>query len=584
MNSVTWKIGGEAGFGIMTTGLMFSRLAVRHGYHIFDYVEYPSLIRGGHNVYEVRVSDAPVYAQEKKVDFLFALNRETIDLHKDELKDNAIIVYDGEHVSVDAGEFNGEKKVLLYPLPLSKIIKDIGALKVMENNVAIGATLAIFSMDLTPMFTIIEDSFGRKGQAIVDANKKAAQAGFDYVKNNPPSGFNVKLPLKQEKKPQMVLTGNEAIGMGAIVSGCKFFVAYPMTPTSNILHYMAEHGEKYGVVVKHAEDEISVVNMAIGAGYGGVRAMTATAGGGFSLMVEGIGLAGVTETPIVVAVGQRPGPATGMPTWTGQGDLQFIIHCAQDEFPRIILAPGDVEEAFYLTSEAFNLAEKYQTPVFILSDKYLSESHGSCPEYDLGKISIDRGEIFENGKNDSSEYLRYRITENGISLRALPGMKDVPYIANSYEHDEYGWTTENSTLRIRQAEKRARKLSAYQPTIPSQRVFGDDPQEAELILVSWGSTKGPVLQAINELKLDGFNHKIAFLHLTHVWPLPEEQIKKILTSRMKKMIIEGNYYGQMENLIREHTGVTFEERFHRFDGRPFYPEDIKEKIMEVLGS
>ena len=374
----------------MTTGHMFSKIAVKHGYKIFDYIEYPSLIRGGHNVYEVRVSDEEIYSQEKKVDFLFALNKETYDLHKEEVREGGIIVYNSDNFKLNTGE--KERNVAIYSLPLSKIISDIGAQKVMENNVALGATIAILSMEINALYLIIESIFRKKGQEVIDKNKEAAKAGYEYVTKNPPDGFDHKL-LPRKAEPQIIATGNEAAGMGAFVGGCQFFVAYPMTPSSALLHIMAMYGEKYGVVVKHAEDEISVMNMAIGASYAGARSMIGTAGGGFSLMVEGLGLAGITETPVVVMVGQRPGPATGMPTWTSQGDLQFVIHAAQDEFPRIVLTPGDINEVFWLTAEAFNLAEIYQTPVFILTDKYLLESHASVPVFELNQVKINRGKL-----------------------------------------------------------------------------------------------------------------------------------------------------------------------------------------------
>lgn len=574
--NITWKIGGEAGFGIMSTGLMFSKIAVRHGYHIFDYVEYPSLIRGGHNVYEVRVSDHPVYSQGKKADFLFALNRETLDLHKNELKDGAIVVYDKEKFNADPSEFPSGN-IILYDLPLGKLTLSVGADKVMENNVALGATMAIFKMDLGVLIEIINEIFAKKGEEVINKNTKAAQAGFDYVTSYPPQNFSLSLP-KMKSSTQMIIAGNEAVGLAAITAGCKFFVAYPMTPSSSLMHFMAEHGQKNGVVVKHAEDEISVINMAIGASYAGVRSMLGTAGGGFSLMVEGLGLAGITEIPLVLMVGQRPGPATGMPTWTSQSDLHFIINASQDEFPRIVLAPGDVEEAFYLTFEAFNLADYYQTPVFILTDKYIGESHESVNLFNLDNLTVNRGKLLSFEEGDKQEgYLRYKITDDGIPTRALPGMKKAVFTANSYEHDEYGWSTESASDRINQVMRRNKKLEIYKKTIPEQKIYGDS--DADLTLIAWGSTKGPVLQALHE---ENYKKRVNFLHLTHVWPLPVLQIEAILKKAQKTLIIEGNSTAQMASLIRQETGITFDHKLLRFDGRPFYPEDIITKVKEIL--
>jgi 2-oxoglutarate/2-oxoacid ferredoxin oxidoreductase subunit alpha len=577
--TITWKIGGEAGFGIMTTGVMFSRLATRHGYHIFDYIEYPSLIRGGHNVYEVNVGAEEVFSQEKQVDLLFALNQETIDLHKNEMKDGGLIAYDNEISKIDPQDFTG-KNVILYPIPFTRLTKEAGALKVMENNVVLGASAALLGMDLEIVNQLIADTFKEKGDKVIVSNQAAAKVGYDYVLSHKPNGFTRILKRINTDNKKLVLAGNEAVVLGAIAAGCKFYCAYPMTPTSNALHAMAEWGSKYGVVVKHAEDEISVINMAIGASFAGVRSMVGTAGGGFSLMVEGMGLAGITETPLVILEGQRPGPATGLPTWTTQGDLQFLIHASQDEFLRIILAPGDAEEAFYLTSEAFNLADMYQTPVFVLIDKYLAESHKSTPVYDLTKININRGKLlkWEEG-NTVTDYLRYKDSDDGISTRAVPGMKKTVFTANSYEHTEYGFATEDANLRKLQVDKRNKKMATYLSQISAQKVYGDE--SPELTIVAWGSTKGPVLEALKRLKAQKFDKKVNFLHLTHVWPLPVDQINQILGKGQKLLLIEGNSQAQMGALIRQETGTEIKEKLLKYDGRPFYPEEIIEEIKMI---
>ncbi len=575
---ITWKIGGEAGFGIMTTGVMFSRLASRHGLHIFDYVEYPSLIRGGHNVYEVCLDNEEVFSQEKGVDLLFALNQETIDLHKNEIKPGGILVYDGENTQVDEVELQS-RQVILYHVPFVRLTREANALKVMENNVALGASAALFGMELGILNQLIADTFKDKGEKIIAPNQAAAKVGYDYVLKNPASDFKTKIK-KQSSPPQMVVSGNEACVLGAIAGGCKFYAAYPMTPTSAALGLMAEIGSRHGVVVKHAEDEISVINMAIGAGYAGVRSMVGTAGGGFSLMVEGLGLAGVTETPIVIMMGQRPGPATGMPTWSSQADLQFLIHASQDEFPRFVLTPGDVEEAFYLTAEAFNLAEKYQTPVFVLTDKYLAEGHKSTPVFDTKKITIDRGKLISwDTATDIKDYLRYRVTDDGLPQRALPGMPGAVFTANSYEHDEYGYSTEDSRERTEQVNRRNRKITSYLQNQPEQNLYG--PAQADLTVVAWGSTKGPVLEAMTRLKAEGFAKTVNFLHITRAWPAPTDSLKKHLLGAQKMLLVEGNSQAQMGQLIRQVTGIKIENKLLRYDGRPFYPEDIIEKIKEL---
>ncbi len=579
MKSITWKIGGEAGFGIMTTGLMFSKIATRLGYYIFDHIEYPSLIRGGHNVYEVRVSDEPVYAQEYGIDVLIALNKETVTLHHKEMKPTSVILYDKEQFSLD--DAGVDPAVELYHLPLTQLIKEAGATKLMENNVALGATMGMLGMDSAVLYALIGEMFAKKGDEVISENKNAAQKGYEYTTSNKSQKLTQTLPKIEQKIPHMVVSGNEAVGMGAFAAGCNLYIAYPMTPSSGVLHFMAEYGDQYGTVVKHAEDEISVINMAIGASYAGARAMIGTSGGGFSLMAEGLGLAGVTETPLVIFEGQRPGPATGMPTWTAQGDLQFLIHAAQDEFPRMIFAPGDATEAFYLTAHAFNVADYYQTPVFIMSDTYLAEGHQSVPVFDTKSITINRGKLLSWTDGDTREnYLRYDVTDDGIAWRALPGMKKALFLANSYEHNRYGWATEEIDARVEQVDRRNKKFGLYEKTVPHQVIYGDP--NADLTLVAWGSTKGPVLQALAELKNEGFKKSVNFLHITAVWPLPAAQIADVLGSAKKTLLIEGNSQAQMGQLIRQETGVHLKDQYLRYDGRPFYPEDIKAKIKERL--
>lgn len=575
--TMTVKIGGEAGFGIMTTGVMFSKIAARSGFHIFDYVEYPSLIRGGHNVYEIRYGVDEVFSQERKTDLLVALNKETVNINKNNLKDGAGVLFDNEKIKIDPGEFN-QKDLVLLPVPFGKIIKDSKISPVMQNNIALGALVGLLGFNLEVLFRVIQDVFADKGEKIILDNKKAAQLGFDYVNNNFKGKFTKKLiPNTPAKK--LVITGNDAISLGAIAAGCGFYAAYPMTPSSSVLHLLASYAEKVGMVVKHAEDEISVINMAIGASIAGVRAMCGTSGGGFSLMVEGLGLAGITETPLVILESQRPGPATGMPTWTQQGDLQFLIHASQDEFPRIILAPGDPEEAFYLTVEAFNLADIYQTPVFVLSDKYLSESHKSVDIFDPQKIVIDRGKLITKPDQDLSQYKRYQITEDGISARVILGVKGTHFLANSYEHEENGLSTEDAVERTKQVNKRNQKLKTYKSKMPLPQIYGQD--LADITLIGWGSTKGPVLQALTDLN---FNHKgraINFLHLTHVWPLNTQAISNILAKTKKRVMIEGNSYGQMALLLREQTGFLMDDMLLKYDGRPFYPEEIIKKLEQI---
>lgn len=574
--SVTWKIGGEAGFGIMTTGVMFAKVAIRSGLNTFDYAEYPSLIRGGHNILEVRFSNDKIYSQEKKTDLLVALNEETITLHKNELKKDAAIIFDPDQIQ--EANLQLPETVILLPLPLEKIIKQANIQPVMKNNIALGASCALLNLDLNLLLQVIEDEFSDKGEKIILENKKAAREGYQYVQTNLKNKFSRSLKGASSEK-KMVISGNEVIGLGAIAAGCKFYCAYPMTPTSNLLSFMAQKAEKADFVVKHAEDEISVINMVLGASFAGVRSMVGTAGGGFSLMVEGLGLAGITETPLVIVMGQRPGPATGMPTWTGQGDLQFLIHASQDEFLRIILAPGDVSEAYALTAEAFNLADIYQVPVFILCDKYLCEGHQSMLIPNPKEIIIDRGKLIKDNTNNLNNYKRYQIIPDGISPRLIPGIKGGFFTANSYEHEEDGLSTEDAVQRTNQVNKRNQKMTTFQKVIPVPKVYGGD--TADITIIAWGSTKGPVLQALSDIDYKIKGKTVNFLHLNYVWPLNIKALQEILGKARKKIIIEGNSYGQMEQLLREQLGISMDDRFLKYDGRPFYPEEIIIKLENI---
>lgn len=565
-----FKIGGEAGFGIIVTGLIFSKTACRLGYQIFDYTEYPSLIRGGHNTYHVTVGKEEVFASCNKVDLLVALNERASKLHAKELNPGAGIIFDNKEFALKGAILRRADK--LYPVPLMLLAKKAGGTELMRNSVALGASLALLGGSLSVLEGVIKDTFADKSKEIININIKAASLGFDFAKKRFKPWGRVLVKKKAEKR--MVLTGNEALSLGAIAGGLKFFASYPMTPASSILHFLAGKAKEYGFIVKHAEDEISVMNMAIGASLAGARSMVATSGGGFSLMVEGLGLAGMTETGVVVVNAQRPGPATGMPTWSEQADLRFMLHAAQGEFSRFVLAPGDVSEAFYLTAEALNLAEKYQTPVIILIDKFLSESHKSVEPFDVGKIRIERGKL----TGGTEGYQRYQFTADGISPRVLPGEEKGVSLVNSYEHGEYGFSTEDSKVRAKMVDKRAQKLKTALVDMPRPVLFGSE--EAELTLVGWGSTKGPIREAIKQLANQGV--KVNHLHLNWISPFPTEAVTQILEKSEKTLIIENNHDAQAAGWIRQQTGIEIKNKFLKYDGRPFYPEEIVKKVKEII--
>ncbi len=570
MIDFTVKIGGEAGFGIMTTGLLLGKLATRSGYHAFEYAEYPSLIRGGHNVIEVRISDEKVYSQEKKVDILVCLNEETFDFHKDEVKETGLVIVERDKINTVDSFVN---------IPFGEMLKEASLPKVMVNNITLGVLVHFLGADFEILKQLISENFSKKGEEIISKNIEAAEMGYEYARKHYPDGYQKKIPKLTKIVPKMYITGNEMFGLGAIAADCKLYVAYPMTPTSTLLHYLAAKAEKSGMVVKHAEDEISVINMAVGASWAGARSMVGTSGGGFALMVETVSLAGITETPVVIVMGQRPGPATGMPTWTEQGDLLFILHAGHGEFLKILLAPGDVEEAYKLTIEAFNLADKYQTPVFIIADKYLQEGHQSIEESKIKnyELKIDRGKLLtEEQLEKVTNYKRYQITNDGISPRAIPGYKNSLHQANSYEHMEDGHTTEDAVERVRQVDKRNRKYTTFLSQDAQMPIlYGNE--NAPLTVISWGSMKGPIMQAMKEN-----GNKFNYLHFSWLWPLPKERLQELFASFKKTLLVENNSTAQFGQLLQMVTGIEITNKLLKYSGRPIYPEEIIEKISELL--
>jgi len=562
-----FKIGGEAGFGIGSAGLTFAKIASRSGYHVFDYLEYPSIIRGGHNVLEVCVSEEKIRAPYAHTDFLLALNQETLDRHMHELSTDAIVLFDSEF------KMNASKlpsSVTALDIPAFRLAKENGSTILMRDTITLGATIALLEGSLEIFNELIAEEFARKGEEVVKKNQLLAHIGFEYIQKHFSHAHKPILRPKKKTKPQLVINGNEAVALGAIAGGMQFAAIYPMTPTSNILHVLAAHQAEFDFIYKQPEDEISAINMAIGAAFAGARSMVATAGGGFCLMAEGYGLAGMTETPVVMIEGMRGSPATGLPTWTEQGDLRFVLHAHQGDFPRIVLAPGDVDEAFHMTMQAFNLAEIYQTPVVVMIDKHLCESHESTKPFDYHSFTINRGK-FKHAHIDN--YERYAPSHDGISLR-VPAGTGTHVIANSDEHSPTGYSSEESSDRIEQMNKRMQKLeTCATKDMPEPTLYG--PAQAPLTIVSWGSTKGVILEALKT------HPEVNFLHLTWLSPFPTEAVKKILSKAHMILNIELNYSAQLGGLITEKTGIFLPHHLLKYDGRPIFPEEISAKIEEL---
>ncbi len=574
-DTVTWKIGGEAGFGIMSAGTMLAKTFTRAGYYIFAVNDYPSLIRGGNNVVSVRIGSTQFFGINKDVHILVALNKETIALHKDDLSEGAFVLFDPSDKEWTVNDFS--QKVTLLPIPLRTIMSELKADMVMRNTVVIGASVALLGAPFEALASVIRDQFIHKGQAIVDQNITIAQAGYDYIQKHYAKETSLHVTPGTMREKQLVLNGSEAFGLGAIRAGLKFAAIYPMTPINALIGFLADHAKELGIVYKQPEDEIAGINMAIGASLAGVRSMVATSGGGFALMVEGLSLTGMIEVPLVIDLGMRVGPATGMPTYTEQGELLFAIHAGHGEFAKIILAPGDVEEAYSLTIDAFNLADVYQVPVIVLTDKYLNESQWCLSlSYFQKSVTIDRGKLVtdDTGKAEG-DFLRYdALSPDGISMRSVPGTKHGQYYANSYEHDGVGHMTDSREKRNLMVAKRLRKIESIKSVIMPPKVYGDE--SSEITFVTWGTTKNATLSAMELLRMQG--KKVSVITFPWVYPFPVEDAKSLFSKAKRMIVVEQNATGQLAQLIRTETGIEISEKLLKYDGRAWLPEEIVEKV------
>lgn len=574
----TLKIGGSAGDGQLAAGTFFAKACARGNFSSFGYAEFPSLIRGGHVTFSMSVSEHPVRAIYQNVNLLVALNSETIEKHIHELTPDGVIVYNCSVIDErDIQVAHGQKRYL-YPLPIQTLLQKNHLPKITSNLISMGAVFGLLQYPLDILLDTVSDIFKKKSAKVNKINQKAVETGYQYAKDYfSPQSYPYSLQVgHRQKKGKIFLTCNHAVALGALAAGCRVYVHYPMSPSSSILHTLAEWEDEAGICVYQPEDEIAGVHNMIGAMYAGARSMIATSGGGFALMTEALTLSAMTETPAVICVCSRPGPATGLPTWTEQGDLKFIVNAGHGDFPRVVLAPSNPQEAFSFTAHAFSLAEKYQLPVFILMDKYTSEGYQTYDDLDC-RCTIERGKILsEKALARLQHYNRYKLVDDGVSPRALPGTKGGIHLANSDEHDEYGFAIEgwDGPMREKQMEKRAKKLQAAMQELPGPEIFG--PPKARLTLMGWGSTKGPVLEALRYIK------KVNYIHIPVPYPVDEEKIKKLLRRVRKLVIVENNYSGQFAKILRAETGIHPHSLLLKYDGRQFYPEEILSFIRKLL--
>ena len=566
-------IGGEAGQGIATPGDILARLFVRRGLHIYTYNAYQSIIRGGHIFLLVRVSDQQLYSHGDKLDLLLCLNQDTMDRHLGLMGPGARVVYNSD--TIKPGE-SGEGAQLC-PLPIGELTQSRNRL--VQNTVAVGAVMSLLGLD----FQVLEDSmtlrFERQGQAVVDENVGVARAGSEYARAN----FEpYQEPVPTGAKPLAVWSGNEALAMGGAAAGVKFYAAYPMSPATRVLHWMAQNARNLGIMVRQVEDEIAVANMVIGAAHAGCRAMCATSGGGLALMSEAIGSAGMMEIPAVFINVQRAGPSTGVPTKTEQGDLWQVLGASQGDYERLIVAPRDALDAFNTMPELFNLTDKCQCPGIVISDLLISEGRFSFDPDDANMHPmIDRGNLITE-PSGTDGYMRYKDTESGVSPRAVPGLEGYVHIVATDEHDEDSKLISdeftNPHKRRMMVEKRARKLVGVANEIAPPQLEG--PEDAEVTLVGWGSTYGVIKEAVEQLKSKGVIANQ--LPIKWIVPFHGEAVMDILSRSKRAIIVENNYSGQFYRYMRSETGLTVEGHIRKYDGEPFMPHHVVNGVLELL--
>jgi 2-oxoglutarate/2-oxoacid ferredoxin oxidoreductase subunit alpha len=555
-NELTIKIAGEAGQGIETIGLAACKLFKSAGLNIFAHQDYMSRIRGGNNFFQVRVANKPIWCARKLSNIIIALDKASINLHREEMVANGILMIDRNKYNIT------DQDQAFFDVPFYNLAIKTGGSELFVNSVALGVLAGIMRIKFSHVEEVLKDIFARKNEEVIIKNMQSAGEGYTFGRDNfKADTFMVE---EGELKDQLIMNGIEALGSGAVKAGCKFYSAYPMTPSTAIMNFMAEHAKDFNMIVEQAEDEIAAVNMIIGASFAGVRSMTGTSGGGFCLMVEGLSLAGMTETPIVVVEGQRPGPATGFPTRTEQSDLDFVIGAGHGEFARAVFTPGTQEELFYLTQKAFNLAEKYQIPVLIMTDTYLADIYRNIEPFDLNKIKVERNIISKSDSAGITKYKRYALTDSGISPRAVPSwINDVIY-ADSDEHTEEGHITEDAAIRNSMVDKRFyRKMSGLIKEIEPPTVYNLD--KADIVLVGFGSTCGVMKEVAETIP----NRKIGYIHLSQVWPFPAAEVSSLLKGARQVMTVENNAGAQLAKLIRRETGIEITHSILKFDGRPF---------------
>jgi 2-oxoglutarate/2-oxoacid ferredoxin oxidoreductase subunit alpha len=574
INQLSWKVGGQQGEGIESTGEIFAIALNRLGYYLYGYRHFSSRIKGGHTNNKIRVSTTQVRSISDDLDILVAFDQETIDVNYGELHQKGVIMADSK--------FNPKKpddtEASMYAVPFTEMATELGT-SLMKNMVAIGATSAVLDLDIEVFKDVVQEIFGKKGEQVVAKNMEAIRAGYDYMKEK----LNEIQPMqlaKADGKQRMFMIGNDAIALGALAGGCRFMSAYPITPASDIMEYLIKKLPQVGGAVIQTEDEIAACTMAIGANFGGVRSLTASSGPGLALKMEAIGLSGMTEIPLVIVDTQRGGPSTGLPTKQEQSDLMSMIYGTHGEIPKIVLAPSTVQECFYDTAEAFNLAEEYQCPVIVLSDLQLSLGKQTVEPLELDSVDIRRGKLLTGDLPAIDGYFkRYEVTEDGVSPRVIPGMKNGIHHVTGVEHAETGKPSESTSNRIAQMDKRFRKIANVRFNTPVHKYTPHE--EADLLIVGFNGTRGAIEEAIGRLESDGM--KVNHAHIRLIHPFPSDEVLPLVNAAKKVVVVENNATGQLANIMKMNIGNAEKITKHlKYDGNPFLPHEIYSKCKELF--
>ncbi|MDT2045869.1 2-oxoacid:acceptor oxidoreductase subunit alpha [Bacillus sp. 1780r2a1] len=577
VKQLSWKVGGQQGEGIESTGEIFSTALNRLGYYLYGYRHFSSRIKGGHTNNKIRVSTTQVRSVSDDLDILVAFDQETIDVNVHELRQGGIVIGDAKFKPALPENCT---TATLYSVPFTEIATELGT-SLMKNMVAVGASSAVLHIDTNVFEEVVLEIFGRKGQQVVQKNMEAIKRGAEYIREQLGENLETMRLEPADGQKRMFMIGNDAIALGAVAGGARFMPAYPITPASEIMEYLIKKLPQFGGTVIQTEDEIAACTMAIGANYAGVRALTASAGPGLSLMMESIGLAGITEQPIVIIDTQRGGPSTGLPTKQEQSDLMAMIYGTHGEIPKIVMAPSTVEEAFYDTIEAFNLAEEYQCPVIMLTDLQLSLGKQSVNPLDYSRIQIRRGKLQKDElpELEAKEYYkRYEVTKDGVSPRVIPGMKNGIHHVTGVEHDETGKPSESPINRNNQMDKRMRKLDNIQFKTPIH--LHSDEVDSDVLFVGFNSTRGAIEEAMERLEADGLRVNHAHIRLIH--PFPADEILPYVNGAKKVVVVENNATGQLANILKMNVGNHHKvQSILKYDGNPFLPQEVYAKSKEM---